>query len=47
MRLMDIACRSFAVMPFLFPRLMWVDDTIVILERSDTRPIQGVLLDHY
>ena len=24
---------------------MWVDDTIVILERGDSRPIQGVLLD--
>ena len=24
---------------------MWVDDTIVLLERGDTRPIQGVLLD--
>ena len=29
----------FAVMPFRFPGLMWVDDTIVILERGATRPI--------
>ena len=32
-------------MPFRFPGLMWVDDTIVIVEREDARPIQGVLLD--
>ena len=42
---MDIAYRAFAVEPFGFPGLMWVDNTIVLLERSDTRPIQGVLLD--
>ena len=32
---MDIACRAYA----------YVDDTIVILERGETRPIQGVRLD--
>ena len=42
---MDIAYRAFAVMPFRFPGLMWVDDTIVILERGEAPPIQGVLLD--
>ena len=42
---MDIAYRASAVQPFRFPGLMWVDNTIVILERGDTRPIQGVLLD--
>ena len=38
---MDIADRAFAVMPFRFPGLMWVDDTVVISERGDTRPIHG------
>ena len=42
---MDIACRAFAVEPFRFTRLMRVGDAIVLLERGDTRPIQGVLLD--
>ena len=42
---MDIAYRSSAVEPFRFPGLMWVDDTIVLLERGDSHPIQGVLLD--
>ena len=45
LRFMDIAYRASAVHPFRFPGLMWVDDTIVILERGDTRPIQGVPLD--
>ena len=42
---MDIAYRSSAVEPFRFPGLMWVDDPIVLLERGDSRPIQGVVLD--
>ena len=42
---MDIVYRAFAVEPFRFPGLMWVDDTIVLLERGDSRPIQGVPLD--
>ena len=37
-RFMDIAYTTHAVEPFRLPGLMWVDDTIVILER-------GVLLD--
>ena len=41
MRFLDIAYRTHAVEPFRFPGLMWVDDTIVILERGDSRPIQG------
>ena len=45
LRFMDIAERASAVQPFRFPGLMWVDETIVLLERPDTRPIQGVLLD--
>ena len=45
LRYMDIAYRSSAVEPFRFPGLMWVDDTIVLLERGDSHPIQGVLLD--
>ena len=45
LRFMDIAYRASAVQPFCFLGLMWVDGTIVILERGDTRPIQGVLLD--
>ena len=45
LRFMDIAYRAYAVQPFRFPGLMWVDDTIVLLERGDTRPIQGILLD--
>ena len=45
LRFMDIAYTAPAVQPFCFPGLMWVDDTIIILERGDTRPIQGVLLD--
>ena len=45
LRFMDITYRALAVMPFRFPGLMWVDDTIVLLERGDTCPIQGVLLD--
>ena len=39
LRFMDIACRGSAVMPFRFLGLMWVDDTIVIVERNDTRPM--------
>ena len=45
LRFIDIAYRCFAVEPFPFPGLMWVDDTIVLFERGDSRPIQGVLLD--
>ena len=45
LRFMDIAYRASVVQPFRFPRLMWVGGTIVLLERGDTRPIQGVLLD--
>ena len=45
LRFMDMAYRSSAVEPFRFPGLMWVGDTIVLLERGDSRPIQGVLLD--
>ena len=45
LKFMDIAYRAFAAMPFHFLGLMWVDDTIVILERGDARPTQGVLLD--
>ena len=45
LRFMDIAYRAFAVEPFRFSGFMWVDDTIVLLERGDSRPIQGVLLD--
>ena len=45
LRYMDIAYRSSAVEPFRFPGLMWVDDTIVLLERGYSHPIQGVLLD--
>ena len=45
LRFMDIEYHVYAVKPFHFPGLMWVDDTIVLLERGDTRPIQGVLLD--
>ena len=41
LRFMDIAYRAFAVEPFRFPRLMWVDDRIVLLERGDAHPIQG------
>ena len=36
---------AFAVEPFRFPGLMWVDNTIVLPERGGARPIQGVLLD--
>ena len=42
---MDIAYRASAVQPFPLLGLMWVDDTIVILERGDTRHIQGRVLD--
>ena len=45
MRFMDIAYRTPAVEPFRFPGLMWVDDTIVILEQGNSRPVQGVLLN--
>ena len=45
LRFMGIAYRASPVQPFRFPRLMWVDDTIVILEQGDTHPIQGVMLD--
>ena len=45
LRFMDIAYRAFAVQPFRFPGLMRVDNTIALLERGDTRPTQGVLLD--
>ena len=45
LRFMNIAYRAFAVEPFRFAGLMWVDDTIVLLEQGDTRLIQGVLLD--
>ena len=50
LRFMDIAYRAFAVELFRFPGLMGVNDTIVLLERGDGRPIQGFLLDqrtHY
>ena len=39
MRFMDIVYRTHAVEPFRFPGLMWVDDTIVVLEQGDSRPI--------
>ena len=39
LRFMDIAYPAFAVMPFRFLGLVRVDDTIVIVERGDTRPI--------
>ena len=42
---MNIAYRAYTVQHFDFPGLMWVDDTIILLERGETRPIQGVLLD--
>ena len=42
---MDIVYRASTVQPFRFLGLMWVDDTVVLLERGDTRPIQGVLWD--
>ena len=42
---LDIAYRTHALEPFCLPGLMCVNDTIVILERGDSRPIQGVLLD--
>ena len=45
LRFMDVAYRAYAVQPFRFPGLMWVDDRIVLLERGETLPIQGVLLD--
>ena len=45
LRFMDIAYRASAARRFRFPGLTWVDDTIVLLERDDTRPIQGVGLD--
>ena len=45
LRFMDIAYRAFTVEPFRFPGFMWVDDTIVLLERGDSRPIQGLLPD--
>ena len=35
LRFMDIAYRSSAVEPFRFPGLMWVDGTIVLLERGE------------
>ena len=38
LRFMDIAYRTHAVEPFRFPGLMWVDDTIVIMERGNPRP---------
>ena len=41
MRFMDIAYCAFAVMPFRFPRPMWLDDTIVILERVIPAPSKG------
>ena len=34
-----ISHRAVIVMPFCFPLVMVVDDTKVILERSDNRPI--------
>ena len=43
--LMGITYRAFAVELFRLVGLVWVDDTIVLLERGDTRRIQGVLLD--
>ena len=45
LRFMDIAYWSSAVEPFRFPGLMWLDNTIVLLERGNYRPIQGVVLD--
>ena len=44
-RFMDITYRASVVQPFCFPGLMWVDDTIVLLEQGGTRPVQGVVLD--
>ena len=44
-RFMDIAHRACPVQPLRFPGLMWVYDTIAIVERGDTRPIQGGLLE--
>ena len=45
LRFIDIAYRAYAVQPFHVPGLIWVDDTTVLLECGDTRPIKGVLLD--
>ena len=45
LRFMDIAYRAFALEPFRFPGLMCVHNTMVLLERGDAGPIQGVLLD--
>ena len=39
LRLMDIAYRAFAVEPFRFPGLLRVDDTIVLLELGEARPV--------
>ena len=39
LRFMDIACGASAGQPSCCAGLMWVDDTIVLLERSETRPI--------
>ena len=46
-RFMDMAYRSYAARPFRFPGLMWVDDTIVLLEGGDACPIQGFLPDRW
>ena len=45
MRFTDIAHGEYAVQPYRFPGLTWVDDKIVLQHRDDTRPIQGVLLN--
>ena len=40
-RFMDMAHRSSVVEPFRFPGLMWVDDTIVLLERGELALYKG------
>ena len=45
LRFMNITYTAFAVDPFCLLGLMWVVDTIVLLERGESRPIEGVLLD--
>ena len=42
---MDIPYRACTIQPFRFPGLIWMEDTIVLLEWGDTRPIQEVLLE--
>ena len=38
LRFMNIACRTPAATPFYSLGVMWLDDTIVQLERNDARP---------